>query len=333
MSRLSRRSLLAGTSAVGVAALAACSDSDSAGTTAGSTSTASATDGVTVDTLFGPIAVPADPQAVVALGWGDMETCLALGTQVVGTSDWLAYGGDGVGPWAQDLVTQTPEQLGTLELSYEAVAALTPDLILDTRSDNTTDKHDKLQAIAATVGPPPGLTQLYGTSWQDQVKLVAAALAKDAEGATLISDLEAQFAEVAAANPQFAGKTVTVGTFYAGGWGAYVTGDGRVDFMESLGFTANPQIEALKGDSFSVSLSAEQLSLLEADLVVVFPIGASAAEITANPVLQALPATRAGRLVVLDDTTLTNAFSSATTLGLAYALENAVPLFAAAVPA
>lgn len=332
MSRLSRRTLLAGTSAVGVAALAACSDSTTSGSTAG-TPTGSADAGTTVDTLFGPVEVPADPQAVVALGWGDMETCLALGTQVVGTSDWLAYGGDGVGPWAQDLVTRTPEQLGTMELSYEAVAALTPDLILDTRSDNTQDKYDKLAAIAPTVGPPAGLTQLYGTSWQDQVTLVAAALAKDAEGATLISDLEAKFAAAAAANPQFAGKTVTVGTFYSGGWGAYVTGDGRVDFMEALGFTANPQIEALKGDSFSVSLSAEQLSLLDADLVVMFPIGASAAEITADPVLQALPATQAGRLVVLDDTTLTNAFSSATTLGLAYALENAVPLFAAAVPA
>ena len=61
---------------------------------------------------------------VVALGWGDMETVLALGGQVVGTSDWLGFGGDGVGPWAADLVTRTPEQLGTLELSYEAVAAL-----------------------------------------------------------------------------------------------------------------------------------------------------------------------------------------------------------------
>jgi len=335
VSRLSRRSLLAGTSVVGVSALAACADTDSAGT--GSTDTGSgagsAAAGPTVSTLFGDIAVPADPQSVVALGWGDMETCLALGTQVVGTSDWLAYGGDGVGPWAEDLVTQTPDQLGTLELSYEAVAALTPDLILDTRSDNTQDKHDKLQEIAPTVGPPPGLTQLYGTSWQDQVTLVAAALAKDAEGAALIADLEAKFTEAAAANPQFAGKTVTVGTYYSGGWGAYVTGDGRVDFMEALGFTANQQIEALKGDSFSVSLSAEQLGLLDADLVVVFPIGLSASEITADPVLQALPATQAGRLVVLDDTTLTNAFSSATTLGLAHALENAVPLFAAAVPA
>ena len=329
MSLVSRRSLLAGSSAAALAALTACgSDSDPAADGAAETSAA----GATVDTLFGEVTVPANPSKVVALGWGDMETCLALGTQVVGTSDWLAHGGDGVGPWAADLVTQTPEQLGTLELSYEAVAALQPDLVLNTRSDNTRESYDKLKDIAATVGPPPGLTQLYGTTWEDQVKLVAAALGKDDEGAELISDLEAKFAQVAAANPQFAGKTVTVGSYYSGGWGAYVSGDGRVDFMSSLGFTPNPATEALKsGGGFSVSLSAEQLSLLDADLVVVFPIGLSAAEITADPVLQALPATRAGHLVVLDDTTLTNAFSSATTLGLGYALDNAVPLFAQAL--
>jgi iron complex transport system substrate-binding protein len=37
----------------------------------------------------------------VALGWSDAETALALGVQPVGASDWLAFGGEGVGPWAE----------------------------------------------------------------------------------------------------------------------------------------------------------------------------------------------------------------------------------------
>jgi len=332
VSQPSRRTLLAGASVVGVTALAACGSSEDDTAGAAATGTASASSGTTIDTLFGEVEVPADPQNVVALGWGDMETVLALGGQVVGTSDWLGFGGDGVGPWAADLVTQTPEQLGTLELSYEAVAALTPDLILNTRQSNDQAQQDELTRIAPTVGPPAGLEILYGTSWEDQVMLVAAALGKEDEGAKLISDLEAKFTEVAAANPGFAGKTVTVGTYYSGGWGAYVTGDGRVDFMTALGFTQNPNIQALASETgFSVSLSSEQLDQLEADLVVMFPIGLSAEEITADPVMQNLQATKDGRLVVLDDTTLSNAFSSATTLGLGYALDNAVPLFAQAI--
>ncbi|WP_255817696.1 iron-siderophore ABC transporter substrate-binding protein [Kineococcus sp. TRM81007] len=329
----SRRTLLAGTSITGLTALTACSSESGEGSASATPDPADGASAATVETLFGTVELPEDPQRVVALGWGDAETCLALGTQVVGTSDWLAFGGDGVGPWADDLVTRTPEQLGTLELSYEAVAALQPDLILNTRSDNDPAKHENLSGITTTVGPPPGTTIPYGTSWEEQVALVAAALGKGELGEELVSDLRVRFEDVAAAHPEFQGKTVTVGTFYSGGWGAYVEGDGRVDFMTSLGFVQNPAIADLPSDSFSVSLSAEQLSLLDADLVVLFPIGASAEEISADPVVQALPAAQEGRVVVLDDQDLVSAFSSGTPLGLGYALDNAVPLFAQALGA
>lgn len=329
----SRRALLTGGTVAALAGLAACGSSggaEDAGTTSSATSGGSR--GATIDTLFGKVEVPADPQTVVALGWGDAETVLALGGQVAGTSDWLGFGGDGVGPWAADLVQRTPEQLGTLELSYEAVAALAPDVVLNTRQSNDEAQQRELARIAPTVGPPPGLEIQYGTTWQDQVGLVAAALGRQDAGAKLVADLEARFTAVAAANPGFAGRTVTVGTFYSGQWGAYVDGDGRVDFLTALGFTQNPAVQALAtGTGFSVPLSAERLGVLDADLVVMFPIGASAAEITADPVVQGLPAAKDGRLVVLDDTTLSNAFSSATTLGLGYALDHAVPLFAQAL--
>lgn len=330
MPSLSRRTLLAGTSVAGVTVLAACGSSDDAGASASSSGSASST--TSIDTLFGAVEVPANPKNVVALGWGDMETVLALGGQVVGTSDWLAFGGDGVGPWASDRVKQTPEVLGTTELSYEAVAALVPDVILNTRQSNAKAQQDELKQIAPTVGPPPGQEVTYGTSWQDQVELVSAALGKSDAGAGLIADLEAKFKDVAAANPGFAGKTVSVAAFFSGAFGAYVTGDSRVDFMTQLGFTQSPTVQSLStGASFYVSLSDEQLDQLEADLVVVFPIGATAAEITANPGIQNLQAAKDGRIVVFDDTTQANAFSSGTTLGLGYALDHAVPLFAQAI--
>jgi len=265
VSLLSRRTLLAGSSVAGVAALAACGAEDE--TTEGSTGSASSTsasEGTTTATLFGEVEVPADPQNIVALGWGDMEAVPALGGQVLGTSDWLAFGGDGVGPWAQDLVTQTPEQLGTLELNYEAIAALAPDVILNTRQSNDQAQQDSLAQIAPTVGPTPDVAITYGTSWRDQVELVAAALGKTDEGATPISDLEAKFAE---ANPTFTGRTVAVAAYFTASRGAYVT-----------------------GDSFFAALSEEQLDQLEADLVVVFPIGVTAEEITAQAGIQNLQA-------------------------------------------
>lgn len=288
--------------------------------------------GPTVDTMFGPVTVPARPQKVVALGWSDAEAALALGVQPIAASDWLAFGGEGVGPWAAGRYTAPPTIQGTLEINYEQLSALGPDLILNTRSDGSKEKYDELSKIAPTVGPPPGVIS-YGTSWQQQVQLVAQALGKPDEGKRLVDDLDGRFAAARSANPEFAGKTVAVGAFYSDKYAAYVDGDTRVEFMESLGFRNKPEIQALaKGGSFSVDLAREQTELLDADLTVVFPIGADPAVLRADRVLNQLPSAKAGHLVIMDDATLSNAFSSGSTLGLGYALEKATPLFGGGAP-
>ena len=61
---------------------------------------------VTVSTAFGDVTVEEEPTRVVALGWSDAETALALGVQPVGASDWLAFGGDGVGAWVEAATTR-----------------------------------------------------------------------------------------------------------------------------------------------------------------------------------------------------------------------------------
>ena len=70
------------------------------------------------------------------------------------------------------------------------------------------------------------------------------------------------------------------------------------------------------------------MPLLDAPLTVVFPIFVDAAQITGNPLWQSLPSVQQGDALVLEDQTLSNAFSSGSALGTQYALENAVPLFA-----
>ena len=124
------------------------------------------------------------------------------------------------------------------------------------------------------------------------------------------------------------GTEVAVGAYTSEGFGAYVRGDSRVDFMEALGFTNEPAIQDLAGENFFVSISEEQVPLLDAPLTVVFPIFVDAAQITGNPLWQALPAVQQGNALVLEDQTLASAFSSGSALGTRYALENAVPQFA-----
>ncbi|GAB3355677.1 iron-siderophore ABC transporter substrate-binding protein [Modestobacter lapidis] len=331
---MSHRSTIRGAALLAAAILlTSCgSDTDAADTTdtTGGDTTSSGAFPVTVSTAFGDVTVEEEPERVVALGWSDAETALSLGVQPVGASDWLGFGGEGVGPWAEGLYDEAPEMIETLEPSLEAIAALEPDLILDTRSDGTQERYDSLSAIAPTIGAPEGVGP-YQTTWQQQLELVGQALGRTEEATALQTEVEQQFADARAAHPEFDGTEVAVAAYTSEGFGAYVRGDGRVDFLESLGFTNAPAIQELAGENFFVPISEEQLPLLDAGLTVAFPIFVDAGEITGNPLWQSIPSVQAGRSVVMDDETLTNAFSSGSALGIQYALDNAVPLFADAL--
>ncbi|MCF6506740.1 iron-siderophore ABC transporter substrate-binding protein [Blastococcus sp. MG754426] len=286
---------------------------------------------VTVETAFGDVTVEEEPTRVVALGWSDAETALALGVEPVGASDWLAVGGeDGLGDWVEQGYEEPPVLIETLEPSFEAIAALEPDLILDTRSSGEESRYELLSQIAPTIGQPEGVGP-YQTTWQQQLELVGQALGRAEEADELATQVEEAFAEAAAEHPEFDGTEVAVGAYTSEGFGAYVSGDSRVRFMEQLGFQNKAEIEALATENFFVPVSEEQLSLLDAELTVVFPIFVEASEFTGDPLWQALPAVQEGRAVVLEDLTVLNAFSSASAPGLLYAIDATVPLFADAL--
>ncbi|HYQ75390.1 iron-siderophore ABC transporter substrate-binding protein [Cellulomonas sp.] len=322
---------VAAVAAVAVLALSACSGTDdSAGsgetTAAGGSPAAEGAFPATVDTKFGEITIESRPERIVALGWGDAETALSLGYQPVGASDWLAFGGDGVGPWAEGEYDESPEIIDTLEPSYEAIAALEPDLILDVKSSGDQDRYDRLSEIATTVGVPEG-GDTWLTTGEEQLELISAALGVPEKGAELQAGLDAAFEQARGDHPDWAGKTFTATARTSEGWGAYIEGSERVQFMENLGFEQSPTIAALPVSSsgFSVDISSEQLDLLDADLIVAFPIYLDASEITDDPQWQAVPAVADGRAVVLGSE-LQSAYSLGTVGAQQYALDNLVPL-------
>jgi len=319
--------------AVTTAALLVLSGCASGATTTKSDDTAGASGAfpVKVDTKFGEVTVKSEPKRIVALGWGDAETALALGVQPVGASDWLAFGGEGVGPWAEGLYTKAPKIIKTLEPSFEAIAALKPDLILDTKASGDKARYEKLKSIAPTIDVPKG-GDSYLTTTAQQMTMISTALGKKAEGEKLLAKLKTDVAAAASANPEFAGKTVTAATRTSEGWGAYVEGSNRVQFLEQLGFTQNPKIAAIKANAggFSVDISSEQLDLMDADLIVAFPIYIPTTEITDNAQYKAIPAVAAGHSVVIDGD-ISAAYSLGTTLSTEYALTKVVPLIADAL--
>ena len=326
---LSRRRLLLGAAGAAAAGLLAACGDDGGDTPAGGGSSSAPAGGGTfpasVTHQFGTTTVEAAPEAVVSLGWADADVLLALGVVPVGILDWFQAWPQGVGPWAQPKLNgATPQVLKGPEINFEAVAALRPDFISFTKSDNVKATWEQLEKLAPTLSGPTG-TQPYGTTLKDQTVMIAQALGRKAEGEALVATNDKALADAKAANPEFAGKTVCVAAAFSGQYGAYTRGDGRVQFMEALGFTNSPKIEDLKPASFYAEVSKERVSLLDADLTVMFGLGAGA-ELRKDTVLNSIPSAKAGRLLIIDDADLVNGFSTNSVLSTPYVIEKFVPM-------
>lgn len=282
---------------------------------------------VSIDTKFGEVTIEEVPERVVALGWGDAETALEFGVQPVGASDWIAFGGEGVGPWISDTAyEQAPEIIGTMEPEFEKIAALEPDLILDVRSSGDQERYDKLSSIAPTVGAPEG-GDSYLTLREQQVTMIATALGQAERGEEVNAEYNQLVADVRDAHPEWSTKTVAAASATAADWGAYIKGSNRVDTLLDLGFKENPELASAEaGDTgFSLDFSEETFSTVDSDLVVGFAVGITPEEMAEKTPWQMLSATREGRSFVMPRD-ISSAFSLGTPQSTRYALEKLVSL-------
>ncbi|MCS0645352.1 MULTISPECIES: iron-siderophore ABC transporter substrate-binding protein [Curtobacterium] len=321
-SPLRLRRVLAAAGAVVAASLvlAGCASGSGSSTDSASSGSSDAAFPVSITTGLGTTTIESAPKRVVALGWGDAETALELGVQPVGASDWLAFGGDGVGPWLKGAYDKSPKIIQTLEPSYEDILKLNPDVILDVKSSGDKERYDKLSAIAPTVAIPKGGAN-YLASTEQQTTMIAKALGKESEGKKLLSGLDDAYAAARKAHPDFEGKTAVVGAYSSEGFGAYASTDSRSTFMRNLGFEIPKAIDEQAGKEFSVHLSDENLDLLDADLTLILPIYVDASEASSNKLFQKVPSVEAGHSIVFDDKDVSSAFSMGTTAAIEWALD------------
>ena len=342
---MSRRTTLAALTAAAALVLTACGGSSSDDPTDGSGGS-TANDGafpVTIPNAFGETTVEAAPERVVVTGYTDVDTVLALGVTPVAFQEFAAFPDatvPGLGPWAQDEPAATAGDIEVLPVSgtpsVEDVLALQPDLVIAIGSGLEQDEYDQLSALVPVLARPEGSTAFLVD--RDEATLaIGRALGKEDQAQTLLDDVDVQLSDAAAANPDFAGQTVTVvvpDTTGAGGYGVYVAGDTRVEFLRSLGFELTDAVSALETDSFFTTVSAEQAQLLDADVLVVpavFSLEDTKAQLEADPVFAGIRAVQAGRVLYLSPSTEGGAMSYNDVLSIPYALEGLVPQLQQAV--
>ncbi|MDP5182304.1 iron-siderophore ABC transporter substrate-binding protein [Blastococcus sp. BMG 814] len=291
--RLMRASTLAVAAAL---ALTACGDDAAPENAAAVETTAGDTDFPrTVEHAMGTTEIPAEPERIVVLDTGELDSALSLGVTPVGAvttavdSEFLSYLADDA---------EGIEVVGTIaEPNLEAIAALQPDLILS-NSVRHEDIYDQLSQIAPTV-----FAADLGDTWKENFLLDAEALGKEEEAEELLAAYEEQADALGEAIGDPGATTISPLRFVGGPIRAYqpqsfigtVLGDIGLDLVELPGG---------EGATFA-ELSEEQLTQANGDVVLYSSYGSAdesgEAEIVAGPLWPRLPAVENGRAYQVND--------------------------------
>lgn len=284
---------------------------------------------VTVTHKYGETTVTEEPTRVVTVGVTEQDIVLQLGVTPVAVTEWYGEKPFATWPWAQELLGDAePEVLSTADgFELERIAALEPDLIVGTNSGMSKKEYELFAQLAPTIPAVEGSTP-YFSPWREQTVQIARALGKEAEGQAIVDDIDARYAEVAEAHPEWAGRTATFsqGGPYDGELYVYPPGL-STDFLTDLGFTITTGFEDYVPELGSQALiSAENVGLIDAD-VIVFATESTDMfdELQAFGTVGNLDAV-AGNRAVYTDETLAGAIYFDTPLAHDYILDNLVPM-------
>ncbi|MGY1746444.1 ABC transporter substrate-binding protein [Blastococcus sp. SYSU D00695] len=288
---------------------------------------------VTIEHLYGETTIEEEPQRVVTIGLSDQDAVLALGVVPVAVSPWYGEYEHGVWPWAQDeLGDGEPVVLndGVRDEEnppLEEIAALDPDVIISLYNGTTEEQYEQLSEIAPVVLPTEEYAD-YAISWQESVRVTGKALGREERATELVEGLEQRFADVAAANPAFAGlQTVIAERFEPGSSVVRASADPRGRFFESLGFQVPEDLDARADEFGELVVSDELLDDLDRDLLI-WNVGFAPemrAEIEGLALWPTLDVVRDGRVLFVEDELISGAFTWSTVLSLDYALTELVP--------
>lgn len=292
---------------------------------------------VTVEHAYGETTVSQQPKRIVSVGYTEQDTLWALGLEPVGVTDWYGDHDFASWPWADEARGDSePEVLSTSDgLDFEAIALLDPDLIIGTNAGMTEEDYDRLSDIAPTVAHS-GDYSMYFEPWDVQTLQIGEAVGMPEEAQALVDDIESQFADAAAAHPEFADTSVVFlqNAIYDGAAIAYQDGL-STDFLTSLGFSIPAEIDEYAPDDASggqAYIPVENLDVLNAADLLIWGTE-SDDDVTAlesEAFVTAIQAQQAGSVVYTDGVTA-GAIYFTSPLSLPYVIDSLVPALADAI--
>lgn len=285
---------------------AACGDDDTAtgastATTGGAaeTTTVEGDDAAfprTIDHAMGSTEIPEQPERVVVLDTGELDSVIALGVTPVGAV--RAPVEEGFLEYLSEETADT-ELVGAIDaVNLEAVAALRPDLILSSKLRHE-DIYDELSAIAPTV-----FTETVGVVWKDNLLVHAEALGLDDEAEQLLADYDTRTADLAERLQEDRGElpTISMVRFLPDETRLYQKASFIGTILEDVGLPRPPSQDV---DDFAATISAEQLGQADGDIIFTTHYGpaddTTKTQLTTNPLWDQLSAVQAGDVYEVPD--------------------------------
>ncbi|MGO3886949.1 MAG: iron-siderophore ABC transporter substrate-binding protein [Mycetocola sp.] len=335
----SARRLTVAAALTAVLTLSACS-----GTPAASPTDEPAAAGfpVTIPSALGDAVITETPERIVTIGQGSAETAIALGITPVGIGEY-SWGADpetGYLPWIHDAVTAAGDELPTQfddgtstgEIDLDTVVELEPDLILAPWSGITQEQFDTLNQIAPTVAYPE---KAWTITWTEQIQLIADAVGQPDQAQGLIDGINAEFADVAAAHPEFADTTFSYIYTTPSTLGVFLPGEQRVAMLDGMGLVQDSVVDTLdEADGTASAIIGYERAdeLNNSDLIVTFySDDAAKEEALSNDLYSSIPAIANDAVVASSDESFVTASSLVNPLTVPWVLSDYVDLVTAAM--
>lgn len=302
----------------------ACGGSGSDGAAASST--------VTISQVHGVTEFPVGATRIVATGYS-IDNLLAIGVKPVAVVEtglplpapWQGKQLDGIP------IIKSPDKKS---IPVEEVAKYRPDLFA---GDNYVVDQPTFARVSAVTKVLGGIEENGSSAaWDVQLKALGRILGKQDEVARVLADDKARFAKVREQHPGLAGKSAVLAQYLAvSSTFNFVSSstDPTNTMFAELGMTLP---KAIKDDPMFASgagaqggrtpVSLELLPRIAANLMVIYPAGATAADLERLPGYAGLPQVRAGATKVVDLSTVI-ALNQPTPLSREWILPQLEPLF------
>jgi iron complex transport system substrate-binding protein len=267
---------------------------------------------------FGTSVIARPAQRVVSLGFNTHDTLLALDLVPLAVRRWYGDAADAIRPWAMTRLAGAHPMVLTGELNIELIAALEPDLIIAVGSGINRAGYDLLSKLAPVLTDDADMP-LYAMGWREITRLTGRAIGKESLAEDRIEDLQRLFADARARHPEWHRKSGIAAYHFNGITGIFSPSDARSRFLAELGFSMPTAPAGQFASSFHKVLSPEDLSPLEADVLLWITSADQDPSLAALPMRKLLSAHIEGREVYANSL-ISAALSYGSILSLPYAL-------------